>query len=54
MTAAGSGPALRPGASSRWDAPGWWVAGLVAALSLARLAFLAWGDLDLSPDEAHY
>jgi undecaprenyl-diphosphatase len=30
------------------------VAAVLAALTLLRLAFLAWGGLDLSPDEAHY
>jgi 4-amino-4-deoxy-L-arabinose transferase-like glycosyltransferase len=30
------------------------VAGVVAVLTAVRLAFLAWGGLDLSPDEAHY
>jgi len=30
------------------------VAAVLAVLTALRLAFLAWGDLDLSPDEAHY
>ena len=33
---------------------GLWVAAVLAALTALRLAFLAWGSLDLSPDEAHY
>jgi undecaprenyl-diphosphatase len=30
------------------------VAAALGVLSLARLAYVAWGGLDLSPDEAHY
>ncbi len=30
------------------------VAAVLAVLTALRLAFLIWGDLDLSPDEAHY
>ena len=30
------------------------VAAVLAVLTGLRLAFLAWGGLDLSPDEAHY
>jgi undecaprenyl-diphosphatase len=30
------------------------VAGVLAVLTALRVAFLAWGGLDLSPDEAHY
>jgi undecaprenyl-diphosphatase len=30
------------------------VAAVVAGLTLARVLFIAWGPLDLSPDEAHY
>jgi undecaprenyl-diphosphatase len=30
------------------------VGAVLAVLTAFRLAFLAWGDLDLSPDEAHY
>jgi undecaprenyl-diphosphatase len=30
------------------------VAAILAVLTALRLAFLIWGDLDLSPDEAHY
>jgi len=30
------------------------VVGVLVGVSLARVAFLAWGGLDLSPDEAHY
>jgi 4-amino-4-deoxy-L-arabinose transferase-like glycosyltransferase len=33
---------------------GFQVAGILAVLTALRLAYLAWGSLDLSPDEAHY
>jgi undecaprenyl-diphosphatase len=49
----------RPGASGGGDGgddravlAGLWL--VLAVLSAARLAYLAWGVLDLSPDEAHY
>jgi undecaprenyl-diphosphatase len=45
-----SAPA-RAAATSRIDLL---VAGVLAVLTALRLAFLAWGSLDLSPDEAHY
>jgi len=38
--------------SGRWA--GLLVAAVLAVLTGLRLAFLAWGGLDLSPDEAHY
>ena len=37
-----------------WSRVGCLVAAVLAVLTGLRLAFLAWGGLDLSPDEAHY
>ena len=37
-----------------WSRVGLLVAAVLAVLTGLRLAFLAWGGLDLSPDEAHY
>jgi undecaprenyl-diphosphatase len=44
-------------ASSRvetWDRAGVLVAVVLAVVTALRIAYLAWGGLDLSPDEAHY
>ena len=44
----------QPGPARPWSRTGLLVAGVLAVLTGLRLAFLAWGGLDLSPDEAHY
>ena len=50
---------IRPRVSARYQAETWDRAGVLVAVVLAvvtalRIAYLAWGGLDLSPDEAHY
>jgi undecaprenyl-diphosphatase len=40
--------------AATWDRAGVRVAVVLAVLTALRIAFLAWGGLDLSPDEAHY
>jgi undecaprenyl-diphosphatase len=52
-------PRLRPPVNAPGQVPegpriGVLVAAILAVLTAFRLAFLIWGDLDLSPDEAHY
>jgi 4-amino-4-deoxy-L-arabinose transferase-like glycosyltransferase len=37
-----------------WDRAGVTVAAVLAVVTALRIAFLLWGGLDLSPDEAHY
>jgi undecaprenyl-diphosphatase len=43
-----------PARAPSWSRAGLVVAGVLAALTGLRLAYLLWGGLDLSPDEAHY
>ena len=50
---------IRPRVSARsraetWDRAGVLVAVVLAVVTALRIAYLAWGRLDLSPDEAHY
>ena len=54
-----SEPAIRPPVNEPTTVPTWNRVGVLVALVLAaltglRVAFLAFGNLDLSPDEAHY